>query len=324
MKTVTMLASALVALALLTQPATAEDVAGGYSNWMGRNRELLKDRAVNDVTLLGSHDAATSDMNKDSPVCIGFKNDSGGRMKPFPSKKDIEKFKCQKASIKKQLLHGVRYLDLRVAYQDGEYWSHHGYLSTRYQGPEGIFAQIRDFLKTNPDEVVILNMQHFYSDEHEMGTADLARFYETVTSELGGLLIPGGKPTVKMGEIWQRQGRIVMIWSTDTKFSDPNNTVWDHRLLKDHWFRQKDRDFLIEELDGLVSDWRNDVDRDRFRELQAIQSSNKKIKSAPITNEMICQKVATDWKDAPISIIMVNDSVNSGLMPLLMLKNGLK
>jgi hypothetical protein len=117
---------------------------------------------LNSVTLLGSHDAATSDLNSRSPVCVGYNLDSGNHLKQYPKKSDISKFKCQSASIKGQLLYGVRYLDLRVAYQNGEYWSHHGFLSTPFSRSDGIFAQIRNFLHSYPDEIIILNMQHFY------------------------------------------------------------------------------------------------------------------------------------------------------------------
>ncbi|MFA6033210.1 MAG: hypothetical protein WC889_09960, partial [Myxococcota bacterium] len=42
----------------------------GREGWMGDNKALLKDRPLNQVTLLGSHDAATNDLDRGSPVCV--------------------------------------------------------------------------------------------------------------------------------------------------------------------------------------------------------------------------------------------------------------
>jgi hypothetical protein len=302
------------------EQALAQGSGYGYPGWMSQYKDVLKNMPLNSVTLLGSHDAATSDLNNRSPVCIGYNLDSGNRLKQYPKKKDIPKFKCQSASIGRQLFYGVRYLDLRIAYQGGGYWSHHGFLSTPFFGPEGIFAQIKGFLKNYPDEIIILNMQHFYYDDHRMTFDEAMAFYDVVTKEFPGLLIRQGKPTMTFGEVWSTGGRIILIFTTDMNIAESAGFVWNNKLLKQHWWKQKKIDKLMDELDGQVSDWRNGKDRDKFKELQGIQSTNKKIKSAVEMSAIFRSKFASDWRDAPISIVMVNDSTNSGLMPLLIQK----
>ncbi len=292
----------------------------GYPGWMSQYKDLLKNMPLNSVTLLGSHDAATSGLNSRSPVCVGYNLDSGNHLKQYPKKGDIPKFKCQSASIKGQLVYGVRYLDLRVAYQDSEYWSHHGFLSTRYSGPGGIFAQIRDFLRNYPDEIIILNMQHFYQDDHRMTLDEVMTLYDVVANEFSGLLIRPGKPATTFGEVWSTSGRIVLIFTTNMDIAGSAEFVWSDKLLVQHWWKQKNIGKLIDELDGQVSDWRNGKDRDKFKELQGIQSTNKKIESAGEMSAIFRRKFSSDWKDAPVSIVMVNDSANSGLMPVLIEK----
>jgi hypothetical protein len=287
---------------------------------MSQNRETLKSMSLNGVTLLGSHDAATSDLVEGSPVCVGYNLDSGDRLGRYPRASDIRKFKCQSASIMQQLLYGVRYLDLRVAYQSDAYWSHHGFLSTPYSGPDGIFAQIRDFLKAYPREIIILNMQHFYRDDHRMTFDEVKEWYGVVMKELAGLLIPAGKPAITFNDVWSTNGRIVLIFTTNLDIADSAEFVWSHTLLKQHWWKEKKPGVLMDEMDSQVSEWRQGKDAQVFKELQAIRSSNRKIESAGEMNAMFRAMLASDWKDAPISIIMVNDSTNSGLMPLLFRK----
>jgi hypothetical protein len=217
----------------------------------------------------------------------------------------------------------VRYLDLRVAYQDGKYWSHHGFLSTPFTGSKGILTQIREFLKDYPDEIMILNMSHFFYEEHKMSFEEVMAFYEVVKGELPGLLIPAGKPTVKVKEIWSRKGRIVLVMSVDLPVPAPATAefIWNHKLLHAHWWKQKNLDKLMDKLDGQVRDWKGGKEHGKFKELQAIKSSNKKIGDAGDTNGRVRDKLGSDWKGAPISIIMVNDTVNSGIMPLLVENN---
>jgi len=303
--------------------AQAQDVMNGYAGWMSQQKEFLKDKPLNEVTLLGSHDAATSGINKKSKVCIGYKLHDDKHLKSHPSSKDIRKFKCQSASIKDQLLSGVRYLDLRVAYQDGKYWSHHGFLSTHFTGHNGIFPQIRDFLSNYPDEILILNMSHFFYDDHAMTFNEIMMFYDIVINELPGLLIkapPVGKPAMTMNDIWSQNGRIVLIMSFDFPVPNEAEFIWDHKLLNAHWWKQKNLDKLMDQLDSQVVEWKKGKDNGKLKELQAIKSSNNKIGDADATSRRVKDKLASDWKDAPISIIMVNDSVNSELMPLLVEK----
>lgn len=113
------------------------------TNWMSF---LPDDMVLSDVTIPGTHDSATAQLNS-------MMNASA---------------QCQQLSIKDQLNNGIRYFDLRVGM---EYWSDetlwdlimiHGVLdlSCYYKGDVlslyKVMDWIRDFLQKNPTETVII------------------------------------------------------------------------------------------------------------------------------------------------------------------------
>lgn len=113
------------------------------ANWMSF---LPDDMVLSDVTIPGTHDAATAQLN--------FMMNATAQ--------------CQQLSIKDQLNNGIRYFDLRVGM---EYWSDdtamdliliHGVLDLTcyYNGDplslSKVMDWIRDFLEKNPTETVII------------------------------------------------------------------------------------------------------------------------------------------------------------------------
>lgn len=66
-----------------------------------------------------------------------------------------------------QLMHGIRYFDLRICIKraDSDFYFVHGLFCENISGP---LNEIKAFLDTHPSEVVILDCQHFYEfdDEH--------------------------------------------------------------------------------------------------------------------------------------------------------------
>lgn len=62
-------------------------------------------------------------------------------------------------SILHQLLHGVRYLDLRPGYhKSGGFYSHHGVAKLRHF--QGVIDDIIVFLKNSKD-ILIMDLHHF-------------------------------------------------------------------------------------------------------------------------------------------------------------------
>ena len=71
-----------------------------------------------------------------------------------------------------QLESGVRYLDLRIALQKGVYMSEHMWIGeTLFPNSAGVldtpFWEIMQFIKNNPQEILILNVNALLSDKPE-------------------------------------------------------------------------------------------------------------------------------------------------------------
>jgi hypothetical protein len=67
----------------------------------------------------------------------------------------------QEEDILSQLIHGVRYLDIRAAYytdRDGVWWVNHGLIPVHPL--QSVFDDVRTFLQ-NTNEIVILDFHEF-------------------------------------------------------------------------------------------------------------------------------------------------------------------
>ena len=350
-------AMVLMMILLFISSAFAQDAYISCADWMSEHKEQLKDLPINQVTLLGSHDSASCDIHVGSPPVSGYLTHSGKHKKWPATEKDVGSAVCQSASIKAQLEYGVRHLDLRIAYQDGQYWGTHMYISTPAFGPGGVFTQIKEFMRDHPDEVIIMTGEHLYSEIAPMTSDEAAVFYNKLEQELGDLLIQSGDlSTLTYGKIWEGKGRIILIANVETGWGGPaphsgkhkhkhskkptyqetqgadyeesssdidiadEPFLWDGHAVDSTWMDEKDPDVLISDLRTVVDKWRNGESSDKLRRLQAMTTTGDKLGAAMATNAKIKEMMQAEWKNAPISVLQVDDAVNSGLMPLLVEK----
>jgi hypothetical protein len=339
-----------------TRSLAQEDPASN-ADWMSENKELLKDKVINQVTLLGSHDSASCDIHVGSPAVKGYLTHSGKHKKGSAAEKDVGSAVCQSATIKEQLEYGVRHIDLRVAYQDGQYWLSHMYISTPAFGPGGVFTQIKDFIAAHPDEVILMIGEHLYSEKEPMTADEADEFYGKLEDEFGDLLVKSDNfSTLTYGKIWEGSGRVILIAADETGWGGPapyqekhkhkhskrsshhkaqgtgseeastgieitdDLYLWDGHAVDSRWMDEKDPDTLISELKPVVEEWRSGKNCEKLRRLQAMTTTGHKLETAKKTNARVREMMQGEWKDAPISVLQVDDAVNSGLMPLLIKK----
>lgn len=309
----------VASLLIFTQYACGSD---NNPDWMTQNQNILQGLALNKVVLLGSHDAASCDIHKGSRPVTGYLTHSDNHIRRSARAKDVESGVCQSGSIANQLNYGVRYFDLRIAHQDGEYWGCHMWLSTPLLGSHGVFTQFLDFIKKHPGEILILNLNELYSDRAPMTDAETTAFYNLVNGEFGELLVPRANfPTTTLGQIWQTSGRIIVIGNVaDDKTS--RQVIWDDCHVDSKWMNAQGVNVLIDELQSKVlRGWERGDCVEKLRVLQAMQTDGHKLKKAEETNERIAKKLLGDWKKYPLNIIQVDDTVNSNLMPVIITLN---
>jgi hypothetical protein len=133
-----------------------------YSNWMSETLDNNA-RAVN-ITMLGAHDAFSTDINIFSKVDTLSASDimtgaTGTLIKGFSVRQSV----TQTATPEELLKNGVRYFDVRLSY-DGEKWmTTHNYLSTDFAD---LVPEIISFLDDNPGEFLILDFQHIHGIDY--------------------------------------------------------------------------------------------------------------------------------------------------------------
>lgn len=116
------------------------------SSWM---MYIPDETLIKEIAIPGSHDAGTEGM-------------------PWP-------FRTQNYSIGKQLTFGARYFDIRVNKTEKGYPIFHS--SMNGVDFRDVLAQIKEFIKAHPSEVLMLDFQHFKGDSQ-------SDVYEFLSNEL--------------------------------------------------------------------------------------------------------------------------------------------
>ncbi|MCQ2366680.1 MAG: phosphatidylinositol-specific phospholipase C domain-containing protein [Akkermansia sp.] len=173
-------------LVLTAACAFAVDTA----DWM---RGVRDDAPLRRIAIPGAHDAGTAGM-------------------PWYSR-------TQDADTATLLADGVRYLDLRVALEDGKLRIFHG-PSTGVE-LDGILQAVAAFLDAHPAECVLLDFQHFQGGAEQPALAAL-------TAALGQRIFAAPNPQDKVGCINSLplsavRGRVVVFWGSaqDPQLADP-------------------------------------------------------------------------------------------------------
>jgi hypothetical protein len=199
-------------------------------NWIGDLSiyfPAFKNILINRLLIPGSHDSGTSRLGSSA--------------------------KTQSFTIKEQLENGIRYLDIRPKVHNSTYYIHHeitgpdgsadlGYYSANLNPDDAsnnkyIFKQIRDFLKNNPSEILILKFQNYksFGKDDYFNLISLIKAYftfDTPTSKCQLARFDHGtgayiaKETV--GSLLNANKRVFIIWAeADVPVEPKSKQIWD-------------------------------------------------------------------------------------------------
>ncbi|MFA6034214.1 MAG: hypothetical protein WC889_15045 [Myxococcota bacterium] len=312
-----------------TNPADAGVV--NYANWMSHYKAQLSGMNLKQIVLLGAHDSSSVDITASSPPCWGeVRSDPSEHIDAGPTPANLENALTQSAPILNQLQAGVRYLDLRVALQDGGYYSEHMWLSTPFAGDGGILDQLGRFLSSNPDEIIIIttDTNHIYSDTTDGGMATIDQtnaYFQMVQNALPLVTAPqaGADPTlVTLGSIWAGSGRIIYFGPPNID-STLQQRVWVYdNSIDSKW--QPDAstpDELVQSLNAnVIAGWEDGGSPAQLHVLQAMTNDHQKLINAPMTNAAIISQLGGAWANVRINVVQVNDTMeaaDAGIMPVL-------
>ncbi len=186
-------------------------VRGDTADWMMEFGAQEPSRTLYSIAIPGSHDSATyklsSDFgkNQDIPYELRYlKHGLAPVMKKWA--------KAQGANIAQQLENGVRYLDLRIIWNDSKkaFYSVH----SLYGPPvDEIFEAISGFLESHPKEIIILHIGDLrYMPE---GKHDLLA--EKIKASFGEKIADLSNPqNVTFEKLWEENKQIIVVYQEDT------------------------------------------------------------------------------------------------------------
>ncbi|XP_068144847.1 PI-PLC X domain-containing protein 2 [Drosophila tropicalis] len=145
-------------------------------HWMRELPPELRQLSIINLAIPGSHNSMTYGINSSSKLSPDAEPAIRRWHRFFPC--FVRRWcKNQSSSIVEQLQLGVRYFDLRIAQNEGKFYYCHGLYSMEIFEP---LDEIRQFLDTHSEEVVILDLQHFYDLDvahHQQLHMELIQFF---------------------------------------------------------------------------------------------------------------------------------------------------
>ena len=148
-------------------------------------RDVLIDKnpKVTQIAMLGAHDAFTSEIRFSSKVNqneVGIVTNKAFGV--LAKGLVVRMSKTQNASCEELLYSGVRYLDARVSYLDGQYYTVHAYRSNLFKT---YLQDVVDFLYDHQGEFIIFDIQDFFTQNgksFELPDEDYEALFEYIAT----------------------------------------------------------------------------------------------------------------------------------------------
>ncbi|MDD2666398.1 MAG: phosphatidylinositol-specific phospholipase C domain-containing protein [Methanocellales archaeon] len=333
-------------------------------NWMSN---LQGSTNLRKIVIPGSHDSGTYEITPSSYLCL----DADNQILVFASNVGIASqwAKAQSNSILSQLNSGRRYFDIRIS--DGYYsglvikdLSINNVVgspivchSVGVTPPSSILDDIKQFISSNPKEIIILNFQHFYHKQE-----DATDFYNDlitqIKSKLGSKIIErstfGEKiENLTLQRLWDNGSQVLILFDKDHKvektlspedgtiFKDAYETIYNNEtaiwsandFMSNIWPKASSTDALKTKLKDIVS---NEMPgTDKLFVLQGVVTPNNNMYLNAISGGLpksleelgnqvtpnVESWVVNDWVDKDLNIIMCDWVSNSIITQLCYLIN---
>ena len=228
-----------------------EGTRGGDAGWMGAAAAEIAHLQLWQLVLAGTHDSCTHTISSSS----NFAPDAPSAVRKAPKKigiflllylfpplqspspfslsnssqcnqyKIVARWaKAQGKSALEQLRAGVRYLDLRIAFNEedkGLYTCH----SLYGEKIEGVLREVAEFLREQQQEVVILDFNHLYNMGDPKSHKKLIRKISRLLGK-DKLILRESGPGVTLRELWDAGERRVVVIYQDNEWAEKYPFLW--------------------------------------------------------------------------------------------------
>lgn len=207
------------------------------SSWMSDNSHKIANKRLTQVVIPGTHFANAYGLvgNKNLQVCTGETMPTSLSGNAILAQKVNESatrynqdftnyLNTQTNNIYGQLSNGERYLELSICNQNATYYTSNYYLTDSF---DDVIAQIKDFMKKNPDEIIILNFDNNLRDIYGyMMDSELDNFHNYLQMSFGSYLTPKQDwQSLTFKKMWDTKHRLIIFSSNPllSRYYD----VWD-------------------------------------------------------------------------------------------------
>lgn len=218
--------------------------------WMTNMSDQLGAMQVNRIILPGTHDSGTYSITSQSMLSPDLAPEWAAvaakvaSILGIPVDTIISNWaRAQGKTVLQQLQAGVRYLDLRVALDtnNNTLYVVHGMYGTTIQD---VINQIGAFVTANPQELLILDFQHFF----QMTPASHTALLGMLRAAFGNRMVRNTlNPSNTLDDVWNSNASVIIIYSDDT-VSSANSDVWANSRMFRDWPNAQDTETMLTDI----------------------------------------------------------------------------
>ncbi|XP_013200996.2 PI-PLC X domain-containing protein 3 [Amyelois transitella] len=214
-------------------------------SWMTDLPAQLKEVPLIYLAIPGSHDSMTYGITRAS----GLAPDAEPilhQLYPLFRGTILRWTITQAIDVHQQLLIGIRYFDLRLATKNGtdSFFFTHGVYADEITGP---LEKVREFIDSHPEEVVILDCQHFYGFDIE----DHRRLMLVLIKMFGNRLVPRqiDLQAITLNSLHRLRQQVVVVYRHQSVYS--MSEFWQPQMMPSPWPQQDRTSGLISFLENV-------------------------------------------------------------------------
>ncbi len=206
------------------------------ADWMKKMSATIGPLKLNQIVLPGTHDsgsysiADTADYSPDAPNFVKkieqISTWLANLIKPIVA--GWARSQCD--DFKQQLESGVRYLDLRTSLHTSSNVMRvvHAMYGCKI---DVVLTSIKEFLALYPNEIIILDFNHFYN----MTTSSHQTLCKKIIATFGNLMINQTQtPGITLNELWKGTGRVIVLYDNAISVKD-NPQLWSENSIQSPW-----------------------------------------------------------------------------------------
>jgi len=312
---------------------TLDNYLSGTDPWMWRLQPLIGGKRLTDIAIPGTHDSGTYSITSGSASgldaetwTVALRNMSilGGLPLCFAVNRVIANWaKAQTKTFLEQLSDGIRYFDLRLQYDKGEYSFTHSLVGASLND---LISDVNTFYATPgyDREILILDFQHVFNID------DLATTNDVLSTLITGLnveIITGvaaaNNPT--LNDIWKSNGRIVLLFNNKWAVNN-NQYVCGYDFITSNWGDKQDSSALKSFLDTQFQSRGSGLFVLQGQLTPDITMISRNLTSdltdmAGRLNPQLCVWISRDWANTKINIVICDDYADANFVDTVIRRN---